>query len=212
VFNFYDLLAGTQQRAAFEDLGRRFGIGPEETRAAVAALMPALAEAMRRTMPTPDAWAAYLRAFNPALFGTPASHPGQDAYAALSAMLGSPDAARKVTEQAAAASGVSGEILRQMLPPLAATMMGAMMKAFGTGLSGASAEPKRGTPADPLGAMMEAMLKGFGGTAAAPPPQAEARPQATGLDSFLEAGREIGEQQRRSMEAFFDAFLKPPKG
>jgi hypothetical protein len=53
---------------------------------------------------------------------------------------------------------------------------------------------------------MEAMFNGFGALGAAAPPAAppEAEP-ADKLAPFFEAGREIGEQQRKSMQAFFDA-------
>ena len=52
--NLYEILADAQNGEAMSELGRRFGLSPQQTQAAVAALLPAISMGLKRTTATPE--------------------------------------------------------------------------------------------------------------------------------------------------------------
>ncbi len=121
---------------AVNQMAKQFGLSPDQTQAAIDALMPALSMGLKQnTTNTADmgklmqgmvatGQANYFdniaKAFNPAGVS--------DGNAILSNLFGTKDVSRAVAAQAAEASGVGQDILKQMLPVLASTMMSGMFK------------------------------------------------------------------------------------
>ena len=52
--NLYEILADAQNGEAMSELGRQFGLSPQQTQAAVAALLPAISMGLKRTTATPE--------------------------------------------------------------------------------------------------------------------------------------------------------------
>ncbi|HVV92028.1 MAG TPA: DUF937 domain-containing protein [Hyphomicrobiales bacterium] len=185
---------------AFDDLAKRFGLGREQVEAAAKALMPAFAEAMRRGMADPAAAAELMQAWQRhALAGFKPG--GADA---AGAMFGNEALRGAVAEQAAKASGLSGEMMRALLPPLAATFLGNAATAFARGLKPPPTPPE--TMADAAAAFAD-FMKGMGsapagGSATAAP---GTKPDAPASDPMA-LGRALAEQQSRAMQALFDTF------
>jgi len=50
--NLYEILADAQQGEAMAELGREFGLTPQQTQAAVAALLPAISLGIKRATAT----------------------------------------------------------------------------------------------------------------------------------------------------------------
>ncbi|WP_287069472.1 DUF937 domain-containing protein, partial [Methylobacterium sp.] len=102
MFNPFEMLlaqgAGAQ---AAQGLGQPFGLSPEQTRRAVEALLPAFALGLQR-------------------------NPGGDP-AALMRLFSSPVMNQAVLQQAAAASGVGTQALRQMLPAMAGMVVASLV-------------------------------------------------------------------------------------
>ncbi|MFK8252425.1 DUF937 domain-containing protein [Ancylobacter terrae] len=139
MINLQDLFTQAQQGQAIDNLARSYGIAPAQAQAAVEAMLPAFALGLERSTQSAQGFAGllgamsrnpYAEAFaNPALgFGPQTRAEGNDALAAL---FGSPEVSRAVAAQAAATTGLSSALLKQMLPAIAALVLGGLMKQGG---------------------------------------------------------------------------------
>jgi hypothetical protein len=135
--NLYDILADAQHGDAMAGLGQQFGLSPQQTEAAVAALLPAISVGLKQSTATPEGLGNLfaLMAQRPDLFAmyddprAAFSRQGQEAgNAALAAMFGSPDASRAVAAQAQQLSGVTSSILKKLLPIIAGMILSGLMK------------------------------------------------------------------------------------
>ena len=126
--NMYEVLADAQNGEAITELGREFGLSPQQTQAALAALLPAISMGLKRTTATPEGLGDLfaLMGAQPdlyAMYDDPQlafSREGRAAgNAALSRMFGSPDASRAIPDHAQQVSGISSTILKKLLPVLA---------------------------------------------------------------------------------------------
>ncbi|MBT9289389.1 DUF937 domain-containing protein [Prosthecodimorpha staleyi] len=153
MFDFTKILLEAQGGEAMRNLARQFGISPDQSRAAVDAMMPAFAAAMQRQMTDPKALQALFGLMtgqaaqprNPYLdamqaFTPEAMKAGNDA---LMAMFGSNEVTKAVADRIAAMSGVGQQVLQSMMPAVAAMLMGGL----GTSL-----------PQDPVARMVAAFF------------------------------------------------------
>lgn len=201
MFNPFEMLlaqgAGAQ---AAQGLGQPFGLSPEQTRRAVEALLPAFALGLQR-------------------------NPGGDP-AALMRLFSSPVMNQAVLQQAAAASGVGTQALRQMLPAMAGMVVASLVHVMLNPPPAAAPARPEPEPPDAFAAgsaawaeMMKAFLPPPSPPAAAPAPPPRPvespapRPVETapspGLDVFqqmLRTGTEVQEENVRAMKGIFDAF------
>ena len=122
-------------------LARQFGLSEAETRAAVDQLVPAVEAGLRRETTSPDGLSGLLGAL---AGGNHARYLDgnqeqivEDGNGILGHIFGSKDVSRGVAARAAETSGVSPGILKQMLPIIAAMVMGALSKRMGGAGSGA---------------------------------------------------------------------------
>lgn len=137
-----ELLAQAQQGQVIDNLARSYGISPQEAQQAVDALLPAFTVGLERSTSTPEGLAGLVGAMarNPysQAFDDPEAAPGGALQAqgtdALAAMFGSPDVSRAVAAHASSETGLSSSLLQQMLPAIAALVLGGLMKGGGGGL------------------------------------------------------------------------------
>lgn len=143
--NILDALLAAQGGGAVQQLGRQFGLDDSQVSSALGALVPALASGFARNATAQGGLDGLLGALaggrhagyldDLGSLASPATTA--DGNGILGHVLGSKDASRQVAAQAAASSGVGADVLRQMLPVVAAMMMGAMARrAGGAGSSG----------------------------------------------------------------------------
>lgn len=194
MINLSDLMAHAPGgAAAMEAMARQYQLTPEQADAAVEALLPAFALALKQMASSPGGMAQLFNLMaqanyhamreNPAYAFTPKGvEAGNNLVAA---MFGSPEMSRAVAEQAARFAGVGTAAMQQMLPAFAAMLMG--------GLS-------QGVPADKP-------------ATDAPAPQASegAHPFADTQALFgqmFETGREIQQAHFDNMQRLFEAFLE----
>lgn len=168
----YDMLANAQNGQAMEALARQFNLSQQQTQAAVAALLPAFSQGLKHNASDPYGVGAFLGAL---ATGQHAKY-FEDAQAALSPagmaegngilghLFGSKDLSRAVAAQAAQATGIGQEVMKQMLPAIAAMIMGGLFKqttgqlggqpggGFGGGFGG-------GGTGNPFADMMAEMMK-----------------------------------------------------
>ena len=135
--NLYEVLAAAQSGEAMSELGREFGLSPQQTQLAVASLLPAISMGLKRTTATPEGLGNLLAVMGAqpglyAMYDDPQvafSREGQAAgNAALSRMFVSPDASRAIADQAQQLSGISSTILKKLLPVLAGIIISSLMK------------------------------------------------------------------------------------
>lgn len=165
--NILEALLNAQDGAAVTQLGQQFGLGQDQTAAAMAALVPGLAAGFARNAASGDG----LSGLAAALAGgrhagylddlASLAHPetAADGNGILGHVLGSKDASRALAAQASQASGVSPDLLKRMLPVVAAMMMGAMAKrSSGFALPGGLGQSQAGLPGGGLLDMLAPML------------------------------------------------------
>jgi hypothetical protein len=135
--NLYEILADAQNGEAMTELGREFGLSPQQTEVAVVSLLPAISVGLKRTTATPEGFGGLLALIGaqPELYAMyddsqlAFSREGRAAgNAALSRMFVSPDASRAIADQAQQLSGISSTILKKLLPVLAGIIISSLMK------------------------------------------------------------------------------------
>jgi hypothetical protein len=154
--NLFDMLAQGQGNNGLQSLGQQFGLSQQQTQAAVEALLPAFSKGLQQTASTPQGLGALLT-----MLSGGQSLSGSDAgNGVLGQLFGSKDLSRAVAAQASQATGVSQDVLKQMLPAIATMLMGGMAKQT-------NQQIQAGTFAasNPLGQIIEQMMKGQGGQA-----------------------------------------------
>jgi len=164
--SLFDMLANAQNGNGMEALARQFNLSQQQTQAAVEALLPAFSQGLKQNTADPYGVGAFLQALSSGqhakYFDDPANAFSQAGMAEgngiLGHLFGSKDLSRAVAANAAAASGVSQDILKQMLPALASMIMGGLFKQ-----SAGATQASAGSD-NPFGQILEQMMR-QGGTA-----------------------------------------------
>ena len=230
MLNLFDMMNQAQEGQVYAHLAQRFGLTEAQARAAVEALLPAFSAALKRSTDNPAGLTDFLRTLSTGGFAPffDSARAAQDASAMqagngiLGQLFGSPDVSQAVAAQAAAMTGLNAEIMKQMMPMLAATIMGGLFRQAQTPTMQGMVEqmlrnmgmavPSFGAsaaPANPWEQLMRTMTSGWfgqgtGGTghgAGAPP---------TGRDLFgelFEAGQAAQRQGASAFDSLLDNFL-----
>src|SRR5262245_9072371 len=134
--NMNDILASAWNGQAIAKLGGEYGLTPEQTQAAVAALLPAVSTGLKRATATPEGMANLLavmgqqrdlRAMHEdaaAAFGQQGRTVGNEL---LSVIFGSPEVSRAVADRAQLQSGIGSAILKKLLPVLVGMLISGML-------------------------------------------------------------------------------------
>jgi len=139
--NVIEALLGNQAGGAVEQLGQQFGLDNAQASSALGALLPALAAGFQRNASSQDGLDSLLAALGSGRHGRYVDDLGSlgmpgtvdDGNGILGHLFGSKDVSREVARRASAQSGVGADVLKQMLPVVAAMVMGAMAKQQGGG-------------------------------------------------------------------------------
>ena len=131
--NLFDILQTAQQGRGFSHLSREFGLTPAEMQRALAAILPAFSVGLNRSLYDPTAFGQVIdlmvsgryAPFFDGAGGPDAARAGTDA---LLRFFGSPETTRRVAEQGAAAAGIGADIMQRMLPMVAATLVGGLVR------------------------------------------------------------------------------------
>jgi hypothetical protein len=159
--NILDAILNTTNDAAVRQAGAVVGLGQDQTAAALAALVPALAAGLKRNTGSADGLAGLVGALssghhqryldNPMILGQPAAIT--DGNGILSHVLGSKDVSRQIASQAAARTGISADVLKRLLPLAATMVMGALARQRGSAPAAGAAAT--GGLTDMLGSMLD---------------------------------------------------------
>jgi hypothetical protein len=150
--NILEAMLQAQGGGAVQQLGQKFGLEDDQVASAISALAPALAAGFQRNMASPQGLDGLLGALgtgrhnryldDASLLGSAATT--LDGNGILGHVLGSKDVSRQVAARVSAQTGIGESVLKQMLPVVAAMMMGAMSKRMAQQPS-----QQRGTAAGP---------------------------------------------------------------
>lgn len=184
----YDMMASAQNGQAMELMARQFNLTQQQTQLAMEALLPAFSQGLKRNAADPYGLGAFLTAMSTgqhARYYEDASRAFSPAGVAegngiLSHLFGSKELSRAVAAQAAQATGIQQEILKQMLPVLASMIMGGLFKQT-------TAQPQAdtsgfGAGGNILGGIIEQMMKQAGGMMGQP--QAQQKPLPDPMNPF----------------------------
>ncbi len=201
----FDMLAQAQDGRGIETLARQFNLSQQQAQAAVEALLPAFSQGLKRNASDPYGLSAFMSAMasgNHARYfedATQAFSPqgvsqGNDV---LGQIFGSKDLSRAVAAQAAQATGLGTQLLQQMLPAIAAMIMGGLFKQSTGQVPGARAQAGGLGADNPLGQILQEMMKQAGGAGggAAQQPQMPQNPLGDNpwgkiLEDMLGGGRQ----------------------
>jgi hypothetical protein len=183
MMNLFEIMQAAQGGRAVDNLSRTFGLSPQQTQTALEALLPAFSMGLQHKAQSPDHLSqlagmmgaptnrdAYEQGFVDANRNGIPDHLEQQGNQVLGTLFGSKDMSRAVAAQASAASGVSDQILKSMLPVVASMIMGGLFKSAQTqGLGGllgqlasgmlGGGQPQQGG-GNPLGDLLGGMMGG----------------------------------------------------
>ncbi len=139
-------IMSAQGGAAVQQLGSQFGLGEQQTAAALSALIPALAAGVQQNAQHEGGFGNLIAALsggthqhyinNPETLREPAAV--QEGNGILGHVLGDKAVSREVASRAAAQTGISADVMKRMLPLAATLLMGALARRnpAGSGLNG----------------------------------------------------------------------------
>ncbi len=144
----WDMMARAQNGHGAEILAKQFALSQAQTQAAIDALLPAFSAGLKRNAADPYGLSALLKAVaggQYAKYFDDASRAFSpqglaDGNTILHQVFGSEELSRAVAAQAAQATGIGQEIMKGMLPVLAAVMAGGFFKQF-SGALGQGSNP-----------------------------------------------------------------------
>ena len=180
----FDMIAKAQNGQGLEMLAQQFNLNQQQTQAAMEALLPAFSEGLKRNASSPMGMGNFMQAMatgsHAKYFEEAANAFSQSGVAEgngiLGHLFGSKDVSRAVAAQAASASGLGQEVLKQMLPVIASMVMGGLFKQSTGQMSNAAG---MGTGSNPIGDIIEQMMKqGMG-------QQRQQTPQSSPMDNPL---------------------------
>lgn len=152
--------------AAVQQLARSYGVSGNDALQAVAHLMPALNRGLRSNISSAEGLDSLLNALRQGNHQQYLEQPERlakqhtidDGNNILGHILGSRDASRRLASQAAAQTGLDTDLLKKMLPAVAALLMGGLSKQ-GASLGTAAPQGAAGqSESSGIGAMLGDML------------------------------------------------------
>lgn len=163
----------TQQNV--DEISARFGLTEEQTLEAMNAVLPAFSEGLKRQTNSPGGAADFLMALANGNHQQYADQPSMamdsagvsEGNAILGHLFGSKDVSRAVAKHAAASTGISDSMFKELLPALASMIMGALFKGMTGGGSSRSGGGALGGIGDILGEVLTGGLSGGSGSGGA---------------------------------------------
>jgi hypothetical protein len=134
--NLLDMIMSAQGGQTAQTAGAQLGLNQQQSQSAIAALLPAISSALKQNTASPQGLAGLLGALqggqheqyleNPQMLGQPQTV--NDGNAILGHLFGSKDVSRAVAGRAAEQTGIGSDVLKKLLPLVAAMAMGSLSK------------------------------------------------------------------------------------
>ncbi|MFG1306776.1 DUF937 domain-containing protein [Xanthobacter autotrophicus] len=134
---FLEMLRAAQGGHGLENIGRMYGLSPQQAQATAEAVMPAFTEAFKQATQSPEALASLMALMTSGPYGAfytqqPAA-PAELSRAgteALDTVFGSSDVSRAVAAHVASSTGLGVTVVRQMMPTFATLVVGGLAKSL----------------------------------------------------------------------------------
>jgi hypothetical protein len=238
--NLNDIVQAAQGGQGINNLAGQFGLTPEQTQAAIQAIIPAFSTGLQRTAQDPTGLGGILSQLTSGVHQGSFTDPSQTATASaagagggvLGQIFGSPQISGQISQQASQISGVNPQIIQQMMPIVASMIMGGLshsMNAQGMGgvlgqLAsavnspgglGSAINPSGGAqPAGGLFGMLASLLGGlFGGGAAGSNPQSTAMQAGLNtLNSMLQGGVQVSQTHQQGLNDILNSLTPQNRG
>lgn len=187
----FEMMLRAQNGAAMDSMAKQFGLAQEQVAQALAALTPAFSSGLKRTAANPYDLSGLFSAMSSGNYGqyfedlSKAFTPQgvADGNQVLQQLFGSKEVSRAIAAQAAQVTGVGQDILKKMLPTMADTIMGGLMKQ-GLGQMAGTTNPFSVTPIAP---MVQQWLEATGFA-----PKSAPKPSADPFDNpFINAWKDM---------------------
>lgn len=164
--NLIETILNGQNGAAVRQIESQFGLERQQAISALTALVPALAAGLQRNAQSASGLEGLLSALSQGrhtqYFDDPSTLGRADTVAdgngILGHVFGSKEVSRQVASRAAAQTGVSADVLKQMLPMVAALVMGAMARQAAPSAGGRISAGSAGAAGGGLMGMLAATL------------------------------------------------------
>lgn len=184
----FEMLANAQNGNGMEALARQFGISQTQAQTAVEALLPAFSQGLKRNTADPYGIGSFLSALSSGQHAKYFENAGAaftpqgmaDGNGILGHLFGSKELSRAVAGQAAQATGLSQDLLKQMLPAIAAMLMGGLFKQSNSQLQAGGF----GGSGNPLGDIIEQMMRQGGMGGGSPSPRQSPQPDTMADNPF----------------------------
>ena len=161
-----DLLQAIQQAqggGGVQQLSRQFGLGEDQAMSALQSLLPAIAGGMQRNVQQEGGLESLLGALMNGNHQRYVDEPEaidpeairEDGNGILGHLFGSKEVSRQVAGHASAQTGIGSDLLKQMLPVVAAMAMGALSKRASADTVSADVPQGGGGILDMLGPMLD---------------------------------------------------------
>ena len=134
--NLLDMIMSAQGGNAAQQVGAQLGLDQNQSKSAIAALLPAISSALKQNTNNPQGLAGLLGALqkgnheeyldNPQMLGQ--QQTVNDGNAILGHLFGSKDVSRAVAGHAAQKTGIGADVLKKLLPLVATMAMGSLSK------------------------------------------------------------------------------------
>ena len=137
-----DIIQAAQGGQGVNNLAAQFGLTPDQVQAAMRAAMPAFSQGLQRAGQDPGALGGVLSQMTSGVHQGAFTGPTQPSGAAggdvLGQIFGSPQIATQISQTVSQASGISPQVIQQMMPVFASMLMGGLAHAMNSqGLGGA---------------------------------------------------------------------------
>jgi hypothetical protein len=227
MMNLNDIIQAAQGGQGVNNLAGQFGLTPEQTQAAIQAMIPAFSTGLQKTAQDPTGLGGILSQLTSGAHQgsftdpTQASGAGGAGGGVLGQIFGSPQITAQISQQASQISGVNAQVIQQMMPIVASMLMGGLfhsMTSQGMGgilgqLAGAANSPgglgstvgQAGGAAQPSGGLFGGLVSNvlgglFGGGASGASPQSAAlQAGLNSLSSMFQAGVQVSQTHQQGL-------------
>ena len=134
MLSLFDIMKQAQNGTAMEAFAKQFGLAQEQATKAMEALIPAFSSGLKRNATNPYDMASLMMASgNYTKYFEDMSHAFTpqglaDGHSALGHIFGSKEAAAAIAAQAEQMTGIGQDVLKSMMPAMADTLMGGIVK------------------------------------------------------------------------------------
>jgi hypothetical protein len=136
--NLNDILQSAQGGAGLQNLGAQFGLSPEQTQAAVQAIIPALSHGLQRAARDPGALSGVVGEIASGAHAGSYADPTQTGAAvdagsgALGQIFGGAGTQNQIAQQIARVSGLDPQLVASLLPAITSMALGGLAHAMHT--------------------------------------------------------------------------------